>query len=303
MIVNAPLVSVVMITYNHEKFIQEAIKGVLMQNCDFDIEFIIANDKSTDKTEQTIAAFLSQHNIPSNIEIKCTNHKKNKGMMSNFLWAIQQAQGKYIALCEGDDYWTHPSKLKKQIDFLENHPGYAYCYHLDEILMEIEIEYKVYDKHVKEPTTSDLIKSHFIPSESLVFRNILNEIDIDSIKKAGSGDIPLVMQLSLYGNGYLIEESMSVYRLNGGGVTSSAIGSIRRHLKNIEYYKHFNSLTKNQFQQHLVHASNVLYNNCFQYGYQIGDKILKIKFTLLLIKHLLKNHISKKQLFVFYKSI
>ncbi len=114
---NTKIVSVVMITYGHNQFIHQAIEGVLMQKCDFEIELIIANDCSPDNTDKVVEGILQRH--PNANWINYTKHSENKGMMSNFIWALQQAQSKYIALCDGDDYWTDPLKLQKQVDFLE----------------------------------------------------------------------------------------------------------------------------------------------------------------------------------------
>jgi glycosyltransferase involved in cell wall biosynthesis len=123
------MVSVVMITYNHEKYIAEAIKGVLMQKCDFDIEFIIANDKSTDQTHQVINEIIDGTTIADHINLRYYNHPNNKGMMKNFIWSVQQAKGRYIALCEGDDYWIDPYKLQKQVNILEANPDLAMSTH------------------------------------------------------------------------------------------------------------------------------------------------------------------------------
>lgn len=116
-------VSVVMITYNHEKFIKEALESVFSQKTNFQYEIIISNDCSTDNTDEVIKKIIDK-NENGNL-INYTNHKNNKGMIPNFLWSIQQAKGKYIALCEGDDYWTDPYKLQKQVDFLEANPDYS----------------------------------------------------------------------------------------------------------------------------------------------------------------------------------
>jgi len=113
-----PMVSVVMITYNHEKYVVQAMNGVFMQKCNFDVEFIIANDKSTDQTNKKILDCLSKASIPKNIKIEYSNHKQNKGVSENFIWSLKKAKGKYIAICEGDDYWIDSLKLQKQVDFL-----------------------------------------------------------------------------------------------------------------------------------------------------------------------------------------
>lgn len=123
-----PKVSVVTITYGHEKYIEDTLNGVIMQRYDGPIEFIIANDHSPDETDAVVKRYLATHVIPQNIEIRYTNHSENKGMMPNFIWALQEASGTYIAFCEGDDYWTDPLKLQKQVDFLENNQDYQLCY-------------------------------------------------------------------------------------------------------------------------------------------------------------------------------
>lgn len=114
------LVSVVMITYGHEKYIQQAIEGIFMQKTKYAVELIISNDASPDNTDEVINKTIN--NVPANFEVKYTRQTTNLRMIPNFLWALNQAQGKYIAICEGDDYWTDENKLQKQIDFLESHP-------------------------------------------------------------------------------------------------------------------------------------------------------------------------------------
>lgn len=115
------LVSVIMMTYNQERFIGEAIESVLMQETSFYYELIIANDCSTDNTGLIVNKYVS---IYPNI-VKGYNNSNNIGPHSNFLKAFKKSSGKYIALCEGDDYWINPYKLQKQITFLENNPEYG----------------------------------------------------------------------------------------------------------------------------------------------------------------------------------
>ena len=102
--VNAPLVSVFMMTYNHEKYISEAIEGVLMQNTNFDFDIVIGEDCSTDNTRQIILDY--QRKYPG--KFKLLLHKENIGAMANQMAVLQACSGKYIAMCEGDDYWIDP---------------------------------------------------------------------------------------------------------------------------------------------------------------------------------------------------
>lgn len=117
------LVSVFMITYNHENYIEHAIEGVLMQKTSFPIELIIGEDCSTDNTRKIVREYEGRYTEI----IKAQYPEKNRGMNNNFLTVLQSARGKYIALCEGDDYWTDPLKLQKQVDFLEANPEYSLC--------------------------------------------------------------------------------------------------------------------------------------------------------------------------------
>lgn len=118
-----PMVSVVMITYNHEKYIEEAIEGVLMQTITFPIELIIANDNSPDNTDDIVKNILKNHS--KSFIIRYINQKENKGMIANFIDALSQCSGKYIAFCEGDDYWVDHLKLQRQVNFLEENLEYG----------------------------------------------------------------------------------------------------------------------------------------------------------------------------------
>lgn len=127
MINQQPVVSVVVITYGHELYIEQTIKGVFTQKTDFTVELIIANDSSPDHTDDVVKKILLE--TPANINVKYTRHPINIGVMPNFAWAINQSSGKYIALCEGDDYWNDPLKLQKQVNALENNPIIDICTH------------------------------------------------------------------------------------------------------------------------------------------------------------------------------
>lgn len=118
-----PVVSVIMITYGHENFIEEAIKGVFIQQTTFPVQLIIADDCSPDNTGKVV--YKLSNKAPKHITVAYTKHVINKGAAANFIWALEQATGKYIALCEGDDYWTDPLKLQKQVDFLEENEAYG----------------------------------------------------------------------------------------------------------------------------------------------------------------------------------
>lgn len=217
-------VSVIMITYKHEQFIAKAIEGVLMQKCDFEVELIIADDCSPDKTEEKVFQIIKNH--PKNSWIKYTKHKTNKGMISNFNWALNQCKGKYIALCEGDDYWTDPLKLQKQVDFLEANEEYSACGHTAKVLYENTGREELYPDITENKTCTyqHTIEKWIMTTASIVFRNNIEVFDIMekiySYRNIISGDQILLATLGHIGDILIMHEAMSVYRKHDGGISN-----------------------------------------------------------------------------------
>ncbi|HON18882.1 MAG TPA: glycosyltransferase [Salinivirgaceae bacterium] len=213
------LVSVIMITFNHEKYISQAIEGVLMQEIGFPYELIIANDCSPDNTDAIVKDYINHH--PKGKIIKYFSHAQNIGMQPNFIFAAQHCTGKYIALCEGDDYWTDPLKLQKQVDFLERNPEYNICFHDVEILApnpEVVSQKNIQWNDRDTFTTDDLLDfGNIMHTPSVVFRNIVKEYPF---KNAITGDYFLHLMVSLNSKIFRIKETMAVYRVHDGGFFS-----------------------------------------------------------------------------------
>ena len=216
-----PLLSVVMITYNHENYIKQAIESVLMQECDFDYELIVSNDKSPDDSDVIIEKMISEH--PKANKIKYHLQENNLGMMPNFIFTLAQAKSKYIALCEGDDYWIDPLKLQKQVDFLEANNDYALCGHLVDVLN--------FDNSIKKRKANNLqneiikqsdLPTIHIPTLSAVFRNCLSIADLQYFRKVPYGDLILFALLGNYGKIIIMHEYMATYRQQLLGVWSGA---------------------------------------------------------------------------------
>ena len=132
-----PLVSVCVISYQHERFIREAINGILSQKTSFDFELLIYDDASSDASQEIIREMCRE--APSNISVRLFFQEENmwsRGISGSNAILYPAVKGKYVALCEGDDYWLDPLKLQKQVDFMENHPDYAMCLHPGKILYE-----------------------------------------------------------------------------------------------------------------------------------------------------------------------
>lgn len=216
-----PTVSVVMITYGHEDYIEESINGVLSQNYNSSIELIISDDCSPDNTELIVQKIIDEH--LNGHWIKYIKHSKNKGAIPNFAWAISEAKGKYIAICEGDDYWSDTLKLQKQVDFLQQNENYSMCFHnVDEVDAEGKmISEKIVQSEIEEKdyTIEDLSKGNFIHTPSVVFRKNIQKLP-DFFIFSPLGDYPLHMINASYGTIKYFPDTMAVYRV-GTGIWSS----------------------------------------------------------------------------------
>lgn len=127
---NVPLVSICCLSYNHAPFLKECLDGFLMQQTNFEYEILIHDDCSTDGSDEIIREYASKY--PEKIfPLYEEENQYSKGMESviDIAFNYNRARGKYIAYCEGDDYWTDPLKLQKQVDFMESHPDYSVCFH------------------------------------------------------------------------------------------------------------------------------------------------------------------------------
>jgi glycosyltransferase involved in cell wall biosynthesis len=236
-----PTVSICIVTYNHEQFIAEAIESVLQQKADFKYEIVIGEDCSRDRTREIVSDY--QRRYPELIRPRF--RERNIGMMENFSLTIQECEGKYIALLDGDDYWTDPFKLRKQVEYLDNNPDLVACFHNTLVTCESDgfMATEVLTKDQKPfSTIEDFIeKEWFFGTATVLFRNGLVNGLPATLKKASSGDWPLYVLLSQYGKFGYLDEVMSVYRIHGNSVTrSSAFNSKNSFLSRLYIYEGLN---------------------------------------------------------------
>lgn len=215
------LVSVCMITYNHQQYIREAIEGVLMQQTNFEYELIISNDGSTDQTHQVINECVA--NDPKSERIKYFNQQKNLGMQPNFIFALKKCNGKYIALCEGDDYWTDPLKLQKQVNYISNSENCNLVF--TDVQLLGEAEYKFYDNWANitrdKYEFKDLVEKNVITTCTVLFRNPANNKElVNWLKLFKIGDYPLYLFLLRSGFAFYLKDITAVYRQHTGGIFS-----------------------------------------------------------------------------------
>ncbi len=209
-------VSVVMLTYNQEPFIAQAIEGVLMQITNFDIELLIGEDCSIDGTRSIVSQYVQKY--PELIKAQLPEH--NRGMNSNFSSLYNACNGKYIAHCEGDDYWTDPYKLQKQVDFLEANNDYAICFHNVNIEKDNEIIPDYITGNVFETTDiTELAKGNYIHTPSVVYRRNLERCP-EWFTQCSASDYALHLINAQYGKIKKINDVMAVYRVHAGGVHS-----------------------------------------------------------------------------------
>lgn len=213
------VVSVFMITYKHEAFIEKAIDGILMQETSFDFDIVIGEDCSADNTLAICKDYESKY--PGKVKVLETS--QNLGMMRNWVRTHEYCKGKYIALCEGDDYWTDPHKLQKQVDFLESHPDFAMTFHkvnIDKTDPSDTYDYLTPPKQVLD--FFELHRKQIVPTCSVVFRReAIGDKYPDWFVNLGIADLPLELLVSATGKTHYFEEPMAAYRRNPGSITHS----------------------------------------------------------------------------------
>lgn len=227
---NPPKVSVVSITYNHEAYIREALDGFVAQHVDFPLEVIVADDASTDDTPGIIRQYAAQY--PD--LIRPILRAENVGIHANLTDALSAARGEYLALCEGDDYWTDPSKLSKQVEFLDQHPETAVCFHPVRVVWTAEGERNGLAESVIRRIEQIVLRELPRPSwmgdlslDALISRNFIQTNSVIYRRMPRYDDIPAeIMPLDWYlhvrhaarGDIALLPDVMSVYRRHPQGI-------------------------------------------------------------------------------------
>ncbi len=218
-------VSVVMITYNHEPFIKQAVESIITQQTDFEFELLIGNDRSPDNTDEIIRNIIDSH--PKGYRIKYFLHEKNLGITPNSKVILDKVTGKYFATCEGDDYWTDPEKLQKQVEFLDSNSDFAICFHNTRIeYFDDDLPAYLLNENIEKDIFSldDLIGEDeiwFMATTSLMVRSQAFFPIPDWYVKSKSGDIPLIILAARNGLIKYLPDVMAVYRKTARGISNT----------------------------------------------------------------------------------
>lgn len=295
---NEPLVSICCQTYNHKNYIIEALDSFLIQKTNFSFEILLRDDASTDGTAELCKDYAAKY--PDLIKLLAYEENQWQKGISPFRDNVKRARGKYIALCEGDDYWTDPLKLQKQVDFLEKNPQYSFCCH----------RYKIYNESSgafsNEPTSnlyenSDLVIDLELFSKAwvtktltaVIRRELLMEILPHLQKYEYSNDVHQFYYLLKKGNAISLNQVMGVYRQHDGGVFNSQSNLAKAKIgyeiyKELWEYNQSDMFLRNKFKVFILQYMNLSKRIPFSV-YRTGLRISfsfceKLSFTKVLFK-------------------
>lgn len=221
--------SVFVVTYNQERYIAQCLDSILMQKVDFDYEIVIGEDHGTDSTRAICEKYAVKHP-----QIRLLSLTENLGIAGNWERVLSECKGEHIAMCEGDDYWTDPTKLQTQIDILDSDKNLYGCFHKANYISDkgdIISEIQEGDSN-KKFYFKELIDRWIVPTASLVFRNdkfIINGIQKLAKYSGVSTDRLLVALIAYKGNLLYLNKNMSIWR--------EANNSIHKTMNNINIYK------------------------------------------------------------------
>lgn len=321
------LVCVRCMTFNHEAYIEDALNGFVMQQTNFPFVVVVVDDASTDDNVKVIERFIKEHceceadyikeeiygrvikttviNNPNCIlcaVLLYENHYRKKAKRPYY--ARYEDAAKYIAICEGDDYWTDPLKLQKQVDFLESHPEYSMCFHKVNVILEEGVPQNTIesDFHDGEWSARDIYEKWIISTCSVVYRKFPVERD----SRILFGDIFLFLQCAERGRMWCHNMQSATYRRHVSGASVSAsIQDVMRMYEQYTFMKHrFPTLADISERKRQIYM-NYLYNAAYAFGISKYRVIYIIhhlnklfsKYLLRTIWYILKdlkNYVTKK---------
>lgn len=264
------MVSICCITYNQDGYIKDALDGFLKQKTSFPYEVLIHDDASTDRTAQIIREYAERY--PDIIKpILQTENQYSKGLTNiSGTFNFPRATGRYVAMCEGDDYWVDEEKLQMQVDYMESHPDCSICFHSAEVQV---LERAVTERQMRPFAGNRVVAPEEIidkrsgyPTASLLFRTEMVKDLPDFYVQAPIADIPLQLLAAARGYGYYIDRPMCVYRLGGAASWTSMMkqgdyeGKQQRYFQQMKaMYQGFDQMSGGRFHDTVERAVDRLY--------------------------------------------
>ncbi len=210
------------ITYNHEPYIRQCLEGFIIQKTNFRFVAIVHDDASTDGTADIIREYEEKYpDIIKPIYETENQYSKRDGSLGRIMREVTNATGcKYVAMCEGDDYWTDPLKLQKQVDFLEENQEYSMCFTGANVVSTTSVLHTDYynDLQSRDYLANELLYKLVVPTASIMYRSFIST-KVPSDKRFFVGDNVVILTCAANGKIRCLNEKMVVYRRNEGGVS------------------------------------------------------------------------------------
>ena len=257
------LVAVQCLVFNHEPYLRQCLDGFVMQKTNFRFVVIVHDDCSTDGSASIIREYAEKYPNLFHVIIQPQNlYSRGISPTREYINPIiEQLKPKYISLCEGDDYWTDPYKLQKQVDFLESHPEYSMCFSNAKVIGGTNEEVHMYDSlQDRDYQAIDILKKWTIPTCTILYRRGVRLVPNKSIV---FGDIYLFLQLAQQGKVRCQNEEMACYRRHPGSASSiksneEMLKLYMRFVKQYEYMAKFFAAINEVSEE----CRNVAINNC-----------------------------------------
>ncbi|MCG2431667.1 glycosyltransferase family 2 protein [Aequorivita xiaoshiensis] len=287
-----PKVTVLVLTYQHVTYIEDCLKGILNQKTNFIYELIIGEDDSTDGTREICKKYAKLY--PSKIRLFLHSRSNNIKLYSkpsplfNLFYGTFSSRGQYLAICEGDDYWTDPLKLQKQVDFLESNSDCALCYHPTECIDENDTTYN----HIKKPPNAEFVQKfslkEYIHGKGLGIWTVSLMVKSDCLKelpewlfKAPLTDLAMKLYYAYNGNIGYLPDIMAVYRRRTKGSWSELSKTYEWQIYHLESrvktYKLFNKFSGFKYNNEIKLANNWWKQSCLKEAYHYASRNEKVK--------------------------
>lgn len=287
-----PKLTVLVLTYQQVSYIKDCLEGILKQKTNFNIEIIIGEDNSSDGTREICEDYAQKY--PDKIRLLLHSRENiikinsNPTPLFNFLYGTFSSRGQYLAICEGDDYWTDPLKLQKQVDFLESNSDCALCYHPTECIDENDTTYN----HIKKPPNAEFVQKfslkEYIQGKGLGVWTVSIMVKSDCLKelpewlfKAPLTDLAMKLYYAYNGNIGYLPDTMAVYRRRTKGSWSELSKTYEWQIYHLESrvntYKLFNKFSGFKYNNEIKLANNWWKQSCLKEAYHYASRNEKVK--------------------------